>query len=185
MEKQMLIFISGGVRSGKSSISEQIAIRYLHPEGRLLYIACGSRTDTEMDERIFHHRERRANSGYTWLTIEQSVDIADIYIEPNDTVLIDCVTTLLAGEYFRKDKRAFEAGARIADGILDIHKRAKTVVVVSNELSFETPATDLTADYMKMLGRIHQKVVKESNLAALVEHGIPVVKKGVMTCGGS
>ncbi len=181
----MLIFISGGVRSGKSGISEQIAIRHIHPEGRLLYVACGSRTDAEMDERIFHHRKRRANSGYTWSTIEQSVDIGDIPIEPNDTVLIDCVTTLLAGEYFREDKAAFEAGVRITDGILNIHKRAKTVVVVSNELSYETPATDLTADYMKMLGMIHQKIVKESDLAVLVEHGIPVVKKGVVTCAVS
>lgn len=178
----MLIFISGGVRSGKSDISEQIAIQHVHPEGRLIYVACGSRSDAEMNERIFYHRERRANSGYMWLTIEQSVDIADISIEPNDTVLIDCVTTLLAGEYFREDKSVFEAGARITNGILDIHKRAKMVVVVSNELSFEVPMTDLTADYMKTLGWIHQKIVKESDLAVLVEHGIKVVKKGVGTC---
>ncbi|OLN23657.1 hypothetical protein BTO30_03555 [Domibacillus antri] len=178
----MLIFISGGVRSGKSGVAEQLAARFAHLEGRLVYAACGSRTDAEMDERIFYHRARRENSGHSWTTVEQSVDIAHINVHPNDTVLIDCVTTLLAGEYFREDKPAFEAGSRIVDGILDLAKRAGTVIAVSNELSFETPSTELTADYMKTLGFIHQKIVKESDAAILVEHGIPVIKKGVVTC---
>ncbi|OMP68086.1 hypothetical protein BTO28_03800 [Domibacillus epiphyticus] len=178
----MLIFLSGGVRSGKSSLAEQVAIRHKHPEGRLVYVACGSRTDEEMEERIAFHQERRANSGYEWKTVEQSVDISTIHAGANDSVLIDCLTTLLAGEYFRKDKPPSEAGTRIVDGVLDLVKRTSAVIAVSNELSFEVPSTNLTADYMKILGQIHQMIVKESNTAILVEHGIPIVKKGAVQC---
>ncbi|OES45155.1 bifunctional adenosylcobinamide kinase/adenosylcobinamide-phosphate guanylyltransferase [Domibacillus iocasae] len=180
----MLIFISGGVRSGKSGVAEKVAMRDLYPDGRLLYVACGSRTDAEMDERIWHHQQRRASSGCSWTTIEKHVDIAEIDVKASDTLLIDCVTTLLANEYFRDDKPAAEAGGRITKGIVKLAKQTHTVVVVSNELSFEEPASKLTSDYMKKLGFIHQRLVQESSVAILVEHGIPIIKKGGVQCGG-
>ena len=180
----MMIFLSGGVRSGKSSVAEKLAMRCRQRGGRLLYIACGSRTDREMDERIGHHQQRRAASGHSWTTIEKSVDVAAIGVEDSDTLLIDCVTTLLAGEYFRKDKPAFKADERIIKDILMLAKQAHAVVAVSNELSFEVPASELTEVYMKKLGLIHQRLVQESDAAILVEHGIPIVKKGVISCAG-
>lgn len=178
----MLIFISGGVRSGKSSMAENLAVRFFHPSGRLLYVACGQQTDREMDHRILLHQERRLKSGYQWETVEQSADIEEVQVDSNDTVLIDCVTTLLAGEYFRTDKPSFQAEARIVDGIAAIHEKARTVVVVSNELSFEAPLTQLTGEYMKTLGQIHQRLVEKSDIAFLAEHGISVVKKGEQSC---
>ncbi|MCP3762209.1 bifunctional adenosylcobinamide kinase/adenosylcobinamide-phosphate guanylyltransferase [Domibacillus sp. A3M-37] len=179
----MMIFISGGVRSGKSSVAEKLAIRYRHSNGRLVYVACGSRTDREMDERIGHHQQRRTASGCSWTTIEKSIDVAAIGVEASDTLLIDCVTTLLAGEYFREDKAAFDADERITKDILTLAKQAHAVIVVSNELSFDMPASELTANYMKKLGLIHQRLVQESDAAVLVEHGLPIVKKGVISCG--
>lgn len=178
----MLIFISGGVRSGKSAVAENMAIRALHADGRLLYVACGQRIDKEMDSRIFHHQERRRNSGYRWTTVEQPVDIESIPFKAGDTVLIDCVTTLLAGEFFREDKPSSEAGKRITEGIFCIEKKVRAVVVVSNELSFEYPVPGLTADYMETLGLIHQRLAEKSDAAVLVEHGISIVKKGEMLC---
>lgn len=174
----MMIFLSGGVRSGKSGVAEKLAIRHLHPDGRLLYVACGSRTDLEMDERIWHHQQRRAASGHSWITIEKPIDVAAIDVKASDTVLIDCITTLLAGEYFREDKPVAEADERIVQGVLKLVQQTHAVVVVSNELAFEAPASELTADYMKKLGVIHQRLVGKSDKAILVEHGISIIKKG-------
>ncbi len=182
MESIMLIFVSGGVRSGKSSVAENLAIQCLSPRGRLLYVACGQRTDKEMDKRIFYHHQRRLQSGYQWITVEQFLDIGTVPVKQNDTILIDCVTTLLAGEFFREDKPSYKAKERIVEGIIDLAQKAGTVVVVSNELSHEIPFPGLTADYMKTLGLIHQQLVEKSDTAILVEHGISVVKKGKILC---
>lgn len=179
----MIMFLSGGVRSGKSSTAEKWAVQSRKQGGRLLYVACGQRTDEEMDERIWHHQKRRTTSGHRWVTVEKPLDIGEIKAEKADTLLIDCVTTLLAGEYFREDMRADHAGERIVQDILTLAEKAHSVVIVSNELSFEAPASELTAHYMKILGDIHQQLVQASDRAVLVEHGIPVVKKGVMECG--
>ncbi|WP_046174739.1 bifunctional adenosylcobinamide kinase/adenosylcobinamide-phosphate guanylyltransferase [Domibacillus indicus] len=180
----MLIFLSGGVRSGKSSLAEKLAAHHQSPGGRLIYIACGQHTDREMDERIEHHKQRRAESGHHWITAERPVEVASVDVKASDTILIDCVTTLLAGEYFRKDKPASGAASRIIEDILMLAGRAHAVVAVSNELSFEAPAGELTADYTRKLGAIHQRLVQESSTAILVEHGIPIIKKGGIECGG-
>src|SRR5699024_824012 len=64
-----LIFISGGVRSGKSAYAEKL-IRE-HGSSERLYLASGQKGDAEMDERIHKHRRDRQFDG--WTTIEAQV----------------------------------------------------------------------------------------------------------------
>lgn len=178
----MIVFITGGVRSGKSSLAEKLAMQLACEESRLVYAACGQRTDSEMKERIRHHQDRRANSGAGWTTVEQSVDLGRIETAPSDILLVDCITTLLAGEFFREDKPASEADERIVSDLLLLAGRTHAVVLVSNELSFEPMPGELTAQYAKKLGMVHQRLVQECEIAILVEHGIPIVKKGGILC---
>jgi adenosylcobinamide kinase/adenosylcobinamide-phosphate guanylyltransferase len=49
------IFITGGARSGKSRLAEQIALEYGAP---LCYIATAQALDGEMDQRIIKHQQR-------------------------------------------------------------------------------------------------------------------------------
>ncbi|WP_050181809.1 bifunctional adenosylcobinamide kinase/adenosylcobinamide-phosphate guanylyltransferase [Domibacillus robiginosus] len=178
----MIIFITGGVRSGKSGLAEELAMQQTYKDGRLVYIACGRRTDSEMDARIGHHQERRARSGATWITVEQSVDLGQIHTTASDILLIDCVTTLLAGEFFREDKPSCGADERVVRDLLALAGRVRAVILVSNELSFEPMSGSMTVQYAKKLGLIHQRLVQECEIAILVEHGIPVVKKGRISC---
>ncbi|KHF30608.1 Bifunctional adenosylcobalamin biosynthesis protein CobP [Anoxybacillus sp. BCO1] len=55
----MIVFISGGVRSGKSSFAEQWAKTMVEATHSLHYIATAMRTDEEMEARIAHHQKQR------------------------------------------------------------------------------------------------------------------------------
>ncbi|XRD26585.1 bifunctional adenosylcobinamide kinase/adenosylcobinamide-phosphate guanylyltransferase [Lysinibacillus fusiformis] len=69
-----LIFITGGVRSGKSHFAEQAAIQYFQAqpstEKRLKYIASGIALDDEMEKRIDRHQADRLAQPIKWLTVE-------------------------------------------------------------------------------------------------------------------
>ena len=78
--------ILGGARSGKSRYAEQQAC---DSRASVAYIATAQALDSEMDQRIEHHRNRRPAH---WLTIEQPLQLAAaIEQAPADAlILVDC-----------------------------------------------------------------------------------------------
>lgn len=184
-----IVFISGGVRSGKSSFAENFTIDSARKKNaKLHYIAPGQASDAEMAARIEKHQKDRHESGLCWQTWEQSTEIASIadYFTNQDVVLLDCLTTLLNNEFFKSEGRwkdpAFQQEVKysIIDGIAAIAGRCQMLVVVSNELFSDSMVDErLILSYKKLLGEIHQLVVSMATEAYLVEAGIPLVMKGV------
>ena len=179
-----LIFITGGVRSGKSSYAERTAEKIAaRAGGNLYYIATGVSFDSEMKERIRKHQEDRKNQQVHWNTMEKSVSIGDLapHVQDQDILLLDCVTTLLNNELYagghKSEKSVYD---KMISGILALRGRAGTLIVVSNEVLNE-PLLDnaLVLSYKRLLGSIHQRLVEESDQAYLVEAGIPVAMKKV------
>ncbi len=85
-EKNKIVLITGGVRSGKSEFAESL----LQNEESVLYIATAKITDKEMEHRVEKHRERR-NS--IWKTYEGYKDLGKIikdYDEKIFTRLCNC-----------------------------------------------------------------------------------------------
>ncbi|MFJ7934271.1 bifunctional adenosylcobinamide kinase/adenosylcobinamide-phosphate guanylyltransferase [Sporosarcina sp. NPDC096371] len=179
-----LTFISGGVRSGKSAYAERLLVeeagRY---GGRLVYIASGTATDSEMQARIERHRQDRAHQN--WLTLEQPTKLDEIVptVQPGDYVLWDCLTTWLANELYE----GWETGKPcIAQpGCMEqkalklyetIDKLVKTVahlVIVSNEVLDELPANDEeTNRYRQWIGHIHQQIVVTADTAIEMDYGM-------------
>lgn len=182
-----LIFITGGVRSGKSSFAEQLAVVFASKYGgELTYFATGVPSDREMKDRIAKHQHDREAGEFTWKTIEQPVQIGERAKEfcPEDIILLDCVTTLLNNELFSYEGEWDEAfiemiKERIVNGILSIKSHAGTLIVVSNEVFYEPNiGNNLVFTYRKMLGQIHQSIVEYAEQAFLVEAGIPIIMKG-------
>jgi adenosylcobinamide kinase/adenosylcobinamide-phosphate guanylyltransferase len=182
-----LIFITGGVRSGKSSFAEMLALKIACEEGgQLHYIATGVPSDLEMKQRIKKHQHDREAAKYRWITVEQSTDIGSIadHFHNQDILLLDCVTTLLNNELFSSNHTwdpslMGSIGQKIITGIMKIKNRVKTMIVVSNEVLYEPiPDNDLVFTYGCLLGQIHQQLVKEAEQAFLVEAGVPLVMKG-------
>src|SRR5699024_11762344 len=101
MEKQQLIFITGGARSGKSSFAESYAVDLAKKEKRTLYyLATSKKSDDEMVDRIKRHQEDREQSEMHWKTVEIPLQIGKniASFSPNSVVLLDCLTILLRSE---------------------------------------------------------------------------------------
>jgi adenosylcobinamide kinase/adenosylcobinamide-phosphate guanylyltransferase len=183
-----LIFITGGVRSGKSNFAEKKAEQIANETGgQLHYLATGVPSDGEMQERINKHKRDREAGVYHWKTVEKPTQIEKLACTFNnrDIILLDCVTTLLNNELFSSEQewnQTFIEKVRdgVVAGIIEIKNRAGILIVVSNEVLLEPlHGNQLVFTYGRLLGQIHQKLVKEADLAFLVESGIPIIMKGV------
>lgn len=188
MATASLIFITGGVRSGKSSFAEKIALELaLENRVHLNYLATGVAIDQEMIERIEKHQNDRESGMYLWRTFEQSQNIGEAaaFFNGDDIILLDCVTTLLNNELFSANQKWDESFLtqvieNIMTGIDKIRERVKGLIVVSNDVFHESMVeSDLVFTYGRTLGKIHQQLVKSADQAFLVEAGIPINMKGV------
>jgi adenosylcobinamide kinase/adenosylcobinamide-phosphate guanylyltransferase len=189
MAAPSFIFITGGVRSGKSSFAERKAVEIAsETDSRLNYLATGVASDPEMKDRIEKHQHDRLSGASPWHTFERSVQIGKMADEFNaeDIVLLDCVTTLLNNELFSSEQKWEEkfletVKDNITMGITSIKNRAGTLIVVSNEVLNEPlVSNEMVFTYRRLLGQIHQDLVKEADQVFLVEAGIPIVMKGVL-----
>ncbi len=163
----MLVFISGGVRSGKSSLGEDLAVS-LAGENRKVYLATARFYDREMAGRIEDHRQKRADKGF--LTLDQSSDLGDVlcFLEEKDTVLLDCLGTLLANEMFDREERP-EPGAvrdKVWADILKLRNKTANLIVVSNEIFGDGIVYDEPIEsYIRVLGELHCRLAEAGDTA--------------------
>ena len=184
----MLIFVTGGVRSGKSSFAEKLAIERSQAN-RLNYIATSMQTDKEMIERIHRHQERRDASNVVWVTweIERNIGHVQEQIEQNNVILFDCLTTLVNNELFKLDDEEYNflnenERSQLFHSIIDAFQQLqqnRTLIVVSNEIFYDLSKAEheTTFVYVEMLGKLHQTLVKQADEAYLCENGIPIRMK--------
>ncbi|MBO9128286.1 bifunctional adenosylcobinamide kinase/adenosylcobinamide-phosphate guanylyltransferase [Bacillus sp. 165] len=176
----MLIFISGNVRSGKSTFAELLA-KQSAGNARLHYIATSRMNDDEMERRIRVHQRSREQDQVDWITWEQPINIHSIVdrISKEDAVLLDCLTLLAANELFKREHlNEIEVYEHILATIRKVVTGCKTLIIVSNEVFREgVPKEEGTFRYMRLLGKLHQQLVREADQAYLVKHGIVLQKK--------
>ncbi|MTH53053.1 cobinamide kinase [Bacillus mangrovi] len=176
----MLIFVTGGVRSGKTAFAEKLAAEWAGEVGCLHYVAAGRPSDEEMKHRIERHREARSHSALEWTTHEQPRDLQEIAdrFTKEDVVVLDCVTTWLNNEMFSSRPKP-DLTVHMMHGMKALERRCKVLIAVSNELFFDAFSySGPVYEYMKILGRLHVETVSLADSAYLVESGIPVLKKG-------
>lgn len=190
-----IILISGAGASGKSEYAEKLAID-MH-EDRLIYVATMSAYDDESKKKIDIHKKRRINTDYE--TIEKPYDIEGIvpFITPYDsnkrsTILIECISNLLANEMYGRAETGAKAGIcnnsklkaqpsqRIIDGIKSVaDTQLADIVVVTNEVFADGIEYDAsTMEYISQLGRINCELAAMSDTVVEVACGRPVVWKG-------
>lgn len=177
----MLIFISGGVRSGKSTFGEQLAKELA--TGRMVYLATSKPYDEEMEFRIEKHQKSREKKGF--ITIEKSENIDEVVFQKEDTALLDCLGTLLSNEMFYDYSLNFndEFSKKITDKIFgDIVKTNQSVqnlIVISNEIFSDGKTYDLaTEKYIEVLGKLHIKIAEISHMAIECAYGFHIFHKG-------
>lgn len=187
----MLIFVTGGVRSGKSSWAEAFCEKEAERhELPIHYIATSRVQDAEMEERVHMHQSRREQSKLQWVTWEQPKDMHVLAkkFSGQEIVLLDCLTNLVSNELFhgvekgdvRYLSKDFQQHVikKVVNGILTLKSRCHTLVVVSNEIGYEPIKDEVVLSFIRVIGKIHQSIVTKSTKAIFMEWGIPTVKKG-------
>jgi adenosylcobinamide kinase / adenosylcobinamide-phosphate guanylyltransferase len=188
MEESGLIFVTGSARSGKSSFAERLTCKIAHDYGGdLHYIATCRPSDAEMRNRIDRHKKERKESAAQWKTWECPTDIKGLVplFKNGDIILLDCLTILLTNELFLDEhswkhhdfqEKVMES---ILTGIEAIEQKVQAFVIVSNDVLNENIIDrSLVQTYGRLLGCLHQQIVKKAKKAFLVESGIPVLMKG-------
>lgn len=168
----VLVFVTGGARSGKSRFALARAAGAAGPgEAAVTFIATAEALDDEMAQRIERHRAERA--GLTgWRTIEEPRDL-EAAIERADTpaVIVDCLSLWVSN--LMLDGRS-EPDIIAAAGCI-VARAGRTVIAVSNEVGLGiVPDNALARAYRDVLGRVNQTVAAASSEAHLLVAGLPV-----------
>lgn len=170
MEKSILI--TGGARSGKSTLAEQLVLR---PTGRAIYIATAQAFDKEMAQRIAQHQARR---GDNWQDLHAPSDLISALRDSDNAEmtprLVDCLTLWLTNLMLGgADWRA--AGTALAD---EIAHQTAPVAFVTNEVGAGiVPENKLARDFRDAAGWLNQTVAQAVDVVWLCVAGYPVKVK--------
>ncbi|EHJ92116.1 bifunctional adenosylcobinamide kinase/adenosylcobinamide-phosphate guanylyltransferase [Vreelandella boliviensis] len=163
----MIVFVSGGARSGKSQIAEQ---RVVSAAGNspCYYLATAEVYDDEMDERVARHRQTRQEQwqNVQWKTIEAPlrIDQAIAKVPDGSAVLLDCLTLWTSQVLYASEISDEEGLALLVDTLNDARARSVHLVIVSNDINEALPPTDAeTWRYLAFLQRAHHWVAAEAD----------------------
>lgn len=172
----MKLLVYGGSGSGKSSFAEDYLVN-LPDAGKLVYIATMNPTGADARERIAQHRRNRQDKGF--LTIEHYVDLACVELPAGCSVLLECLGNLLANEIFSVDGSRENAEKAIMKGIATLTAQARTVVVVSNDLTRDGCVySKETEQYIQTLAVLNKRLAGEFDMVVETVCGIPLLLKG-------
>ncbi|MGE5398369.1 MAG: bifunctional adenosylcobinamide kinase/adenosylcobinamide-phosphate guanylyltransferase [Chitinophagales bacterium] len=180
-----LILITGGARSGKSTMAEKLATNLGIKGKKVVYIATASAGDEEMKERIARHRQERPTE---WETVEETLQVEEIIKKKVGTagvILIDCLTLLvsnwLLAEDIDWDREGLnrERQARILDKAKRLARTARQVksdvIMVTNEVGFGlVPDNSMGRAYRDVLGLVNQIMAADADEVYLLCSGIPL-----------
>ncbi len=182
---QKLIFITGGARSGKSTLAEKKAKEIGQ---NIVYIATGLAFDEGMKDRIKKHKESRPKE---WSTIEQYKDFHYLDTDENflnaDTVLLDCVTLMVSNLLIENDldfenttiDKITEIESKMFSELNTlinlIEKYNKNFIAVTNEIGMGlVPPYRLGRVFRDMAGRANQYLADKAHEVYFTVSGIPM-----------
>ncbi len=181
--------VLGGIRSGKSAYAERVVadIAGCHP---VLYIATGIAIDTEMEERIQRHQQRRPQN---WRTLEAPLnpvgalqdrvitgDLPPVMLLDSMDVWVSNLMLEHAGTpRLELEARIVGAARRLADYIRETDRQA---VLVSSEVGHSLVATtSMGRQFQDLLGTVNQAVAVAADQVTMVIAGLPVPVKSIET----
>lgn len=177
-----LTLITGGARSGKSKLAEELALKSgLH----VIYLATMEvwPNDKEGVARVDRHQKRRPND---WITLEVPIDVSAAINSLSfnrSVVILDClsvyVSNLLLSRYEDgQDPYLYEGDiASAVDELLSTiaDHAEKKFIVVTNEVGFGVvPETVLGRAYRDFLGYANQWVAQVADDVRLMCSGLQI-----------
>lgn len=180
-----LTLITGGARSGKSKLAEQLALESGLP---VFYLATMEvwTNDKEGVERVKRHKQRRPDN---WITIEVPLDVSEAVSHlayGPAIVILDCLSVLVSNLLLMRyedgqDPYLYESDiASAVDKLLSAisDHGEKRFIVVTNEVGFGVvPDTVLGRAYRDFLGYANQWVAQIADDVRLMCAGLQVKLK--------
>ncbi|MBU5678080.1 bifunctional adenosylcobinamide kinase/adenosylcobinamide-phosphate guanylyltransferase [Alkaliphilus sp. MSJ-5] len=180
-----LILITGGARSGKSTLAEKKALELGE---NVVYIATAIAFDEGMKDRIKKHRLDRPKN---WATVERYKDfsaiVEDESFKASDLILLDCMTLMVTNlmlesnldfdncsmeEVDRLEKDIFKEVDELLNIIMDNNK---TAIIVTNEVGMGlVPSYRMGNIFRDIAGRVNQYIANKSKEVYFTVSGIEI-----------
>lgn len=167
----MIVFVSGGARSGKSAVAEAAALDAAGG-GLAYYIATARVSDDEMAARVARHQRSRGDG---WVTLEAPIALASAIAQVPDggAALIDCLTLWASQVLYPQEADTDRPTPKQAlvdlAGCLDsARRRGVALIIVSNDLNeaLLPDRANESADvwrYVEFLQRAHRLVARRAD----------------------
>lgn len=163
-----IIYISGGARSGKSRLAQQMAEAM---EGRHIFVATAQAYDAEMADRIRRHQQDRDQR---WESVEAPLDLAStitLYGQASSILLVDCITLWLTNHMLAGNDLDGERD-RLCAAMAECSAR---LILVSNEVGMGiVPDNALARQFRDEAGRTNQQLAALAQQAYFTVSGIPM-----------
>ena len=170
-----IIFITGGVRSGKSKYAIKLAKNIA---SEVIFLATGIAKDQEMKKRIEEHRRSRPDR---WRTIEETKNVSSALLgiqPPCELVIIDCLTFFVSNLLLEgvDEEIILQEIKKIVNTMLQVNY---TIIVVSNEVGGGiVPDNELGRRFRDIIGLANQIIAESAREVYLIVSGIPIKLKG-------
>lgn len=167
----MFTLVIGGAASGKSEYAEALAVRLGRP---LVYLATMQPMDEECRLRVLRHRKQREGKGF--LTVERYTDLAGVSVSPNASILLECLSNLMANELYMPEGGGEEA---VLSGVGRLLDSCRHLTVVTNEVfSGGADYGPDTLQYLRTLAEVNRLLARQADTVVEVAAGCPNFLKG-------
>jgi adenosylcobinamide kinase/adenosylcobinamide-phosphate guanylyltransferase len=164
----MIIYITGGARSGKSRFAQEKALQLSKSP---VYVATAHIWDDNFAERVQLHKNER---GPEWTTYESETDIYKLPIE-NQVVVIDCVTLWLTNLFVAFENNIDQSLTAFKEEIDAIAQLSGTFIIISNEIGMGVHAeTEIGRKFTDLQGWANQYVASKADEAIFIVSGLPL-----------
>lgn len=166
-----IILITGGARSGKSSMAESMALS-LSPNP--IYMATARIWDEEFRQRVIRHQQNR---GPQWTNIEEEKQLS-LHDCSGRVVLVDCITLWCTNFFFDLGADVQQALEAVEEEFDRFTAQEATFLFVTNEIGLgEVSANEVQRKFTDLQGWVNQYVAQRADEVYLMISGIPLCIK--------
>ena len=178
----MLVVVTGGSASGKSSFAEALCMALSQPR---YYVATMRPFGAYEQERISRHLALRDGKGFHTLEWYGSFRDEDLPAR-GGTALLECLGNLVANEMFGPQGELLDPISAVMEDVATLRACVEHVIVVTNEVGSDGTAgySDETLAYIRALGSLNCMLAAQADAVVEVTCGTPRVLKGSLPCVG-
>lgn len=163
-----IIFITGGVRSGKSRHAQEIALSL---SNNPVYLATARKWDEDFVQRIQKHQHDRDER---WTNIEEEKHFSSLPLDER-VVVIDCITLWLTNFFVDMDNDIHQCLAAVEKEIRLLKQRPGTFIIITNEIGMGLHAdSPVGRKFADLQGWTNQLIARQADEAIFMVSGRPI-----------